>query len=375
MRVSGSFTPERIAGLVEGAASVARQVDLSGLLHSTVEIAMDLTGAHYGALGVVGEHGGLIDFIHVGMDDDRVAAVGPPPRGAGVLGTLTTTGKTIRLDDIRAHADSVGFPEHHPEMQSFLGVPLRIGDRIFGNLYLTDKPGGFSEDDEILVEFLAITAGAAVSTLQMQERIRRAALLEDRERIARDLHDSIIQDLFAVGLSLQSAAGRVTSNPQEVAARLDQAVEQLDESIGSLRRFIFDLRPPMWARPSLQRELADLVGQLSAPYSARVSLDVNCPPDLVPADVADELVQIVKEALSNALRHARADTIEVRVGCGRSQVVLSVSDDGTGFDPAKRGSGLGLANMAERVRDAGGSFRVDSGPGVGTTIRATLPVA
>lgn len=373
--MSGSFTPERIAGLVEGAASVARQVDLSDLLRSTVEIAMELTEARYGALGVVGEHGGLVDFITVGMDSATVEAIGSPPRGRGVLGTITTTGKTIRLDDLAAHADAIGFPSHHPEMTSFLGVPLRIGDRVFGNLYLTDKPGGFTEDDEILVEFLAITAGSAVSTLELQERLRRAALLEDRERIARDLHDSIIQDLFAVGLSLQSAAGRVISHPAEVAERIEQAVEQLDESIGSLRRFIFDLRPPMWARPSLRRELADLVGQLSAPHTARVSLDVNCPPDLVPPDLVDELVQIVKEALSNALRHSGAGQIGVRVGCGRSQVVLSVSDDGCGFEPGRTSRGMGLANMAERVRDAGGSIRVDSEPGAGTTVRVSIPIA
>jgi len=373
--VSGSFTPERIAGLVEGAASVARQVDLSDLLRSTVVIAMDLTGARYGALGVVGEHGGLVDFITVGMDAETVAAIGSPPAGRGVLGTITTTGKTIRLDELASHPDSVGFPGSHPSMDSFLGVPVRVADRVFGNLYLTDKPGGFTEDDEILVEFLAITAGSAVSTLEFQDRLRRAALLEDRERIARDLHDSIIQDLFAVGLSLQSASGRVASQPAEVAERIEQAVEQLDESISALRRFIFDLRPPMWARPSLRRELADLVGQLSAPYDARVSLDVNCPPDLVPPDLADELVQIVKESLSNALRHSGAAKIEVRVGCGRSQVVLSVSDDGRGFDPDSQTRGMGLANMAERVRDAGGSFRVDSEPGNGTTLRVSIPIS
>jgi signal transduction histidine kinase len=242
--VSGSFTPERIAGLVEGAASVARQVDLSSLLRSTVEIAMELTGARYGALGVLGDHGGLADFIHVGMSDDTATAIGSPPSGDGVLGTIATTGKTIRLDHIEEHADSVGFPHHHPPMQSFLGVPVRIGDQVFGNLYLTDKDGGFTEDDEILVEFLAITAGSAVSTLGLQERLRRAALLEDRERIARDLHDSIIQDLFAVGLGLQSASSKVTTKPDDVRMRLDEAVERLDETIGALRRFIFDLRPP-----------------------------------------------------------------------------------------------------------------------------------
>ena len=216
-------------------------------------------------------------------------------------------GKTIRVDDLTAHPDAVGFPAGHPPMGSFLGVPVKVGDTVFGNLYLTDKPGGFTEEDEILIEFLAVTAGSAVSTLRLQDRLRRAALLEDRERIARDLHDSIIQDLFAVGLHLQAASARVTTDPEGMRQRIDTSIDQLDESISSLRRYIFDLRPPVWARPNLRESLADLVGQLSAPYRASVSLEVSCAPDLVPRHLADELVATVKEALSNALRHSQAE--------------------------------------------------------------------
>ena len=372
-RVSRRLTPERIAGLVEGAASVAGQIELSGLLRSTVEIAMELTGARYGALGVIGEHGGLVDFTQVGIDPNAASEIPHLPKGAGVLGTITTEARTVRIDEVAAHPDAVGFPDRHPEMHSFLGIPVRVGERVFGNLYLADKDDGFTEEDEILVEFLAVTAGSAVSTLRLQERLRRAALLEDRERIARDLHDSIIQDLFAVGLNIQASVAQIDTSQDEVRDRLDNAVEQLDESIGELRRFIFDLRPPVWARPSLRRELADLVGQLSAPYRARVDLDVSCPPDLVPAAIADELVATVKESLSNALRHGNATKVEIRVGCGQSQVVMSVADDGGGFDPDQTTQGMGLANMAERVADCGGSFRVDTDAG-GTVVRATFPL-
>jgi signal transduction histidine kinase len=373
--VSHRLTPERIAGLVEGAASVAGQVELSALLRSTVEIAIELTGARYGALGVVGEHGGVIDFVHGGMPDDEAAAIGHPPKGGGLLGTITRAGRTIRVEDIAGHPDSVGFPANHPPMKSFLGVPVKVGERVFGNLYLTEKAGGFSEEDEILVEFLAVTAGSAISTLRLQDRLRRAALLEDRERIARDLHDSIIQDLFAVGLAIQSSIAQVERDPETVRRSLDHAVEQLDGTIGSLRRYIFDLRPPVWARPSLSQRLAEMVGSLTGPYEVRVDLDVACPPNLVPDDVAEELLATVKEALSNALRHAAARSIEIRVGCGQSQAVVSVSDDGTGFEPANSGDGgMGLTNMAGRVAAIGGSFRIESSPGNGTVVRATFPL-
>jgi len=372
--VTRRLTPERIAGLVQGAASVAGQVDLSDLLRSTVEIAMELTGARYGALGVLGEQGNLVHFIPVGMDDETVALMPHPPRGLGVLGAITREGRTIRVDEVAAHPDAVGFPERHPRMRTFLGVPVRVGDRVFGNLYLADKEGGFTGEDETLVELLAVTAGSAVATLRMQERLRRAALLEERERIARDLHDSIIQDLFAVGLSIQAQVHRIDPVQDEVRRRLEEAVEKLDETISALRRFIFDLRPPVWARPSLRQELADLVGQLAGPYQARVALDVSCPPDLIPPALGDELVAVVKEALSNALRHSGARDIDVRVDGDPSRVAVSVADDGRGFDPARVRRGLGLANMAARVEAAGGSFTVDTAAGRGTVVRAAFPL-
>jgi len=371
--VSRRLSPERIAGLVEGAASVAGQVELSGLLHSTVEIAMELTGARYGALGVLGEHGELVHFLHVGMDEEDAAAISHLPTGSGVLGTITHAGRTLRLEDVSAHPDAVGFPPGHPPMRTFLGVPVRVGSRVFGNLYLTEKEGGFSEEDETLVEFLALTAGSAVSTLRLQERLRRAALLEERERIARDLHDSIIQDLFAVGLSIQAQANQIDPIHAEVRARLDRAVEKLDETITALRHFIFDLRPPVWARPTLRQQLADLVGQLSGPYEMQVDLDVSCPRELPPPQLADELLAVVKEALSNALRHSGAEAVDVRVDGNEERVVVTVADDGAGFDPGRAPRGMGLANMAGRVEAAGGTFHLDTTPGKGTVVRASFP--
>lgn len=372
--MSNGFTPDRVAGLVEGAASVAAEVDLTGLLRSTVIIAMDITGARYGALGVLGDHGGLVDFVHIGMGDEAARRIGHLPRGSGVLGTITRVGKTIRIEDITSHPDSVGFPDDHPPMASFLGVPVAVGDRVFGNLYLTEKEGGFTEDDEMLVEFLAVTAGSAINTLRMQERLRRALVVEDRERIARDLHDSIIQDLFAVGLGMQSLMGSVDGDPETVRVRLDDFVERLDTTISRLRRYIFDLRPPVWARPQLSTELRALVAELSEPYGVGVGVDVECPPDVPEPPVADHLVAVVKEAVSNALRHAGAENVSVNVACDGDRVIVHVSDDGCGFDPDADHSGFGLGNMARRAATAGGSCTIDSIPNKGTIVRAELPL-
>lgn len=368
------FTPGRIRGLVEAAASVVGQIDLGSLLESTVVMAMDLTGARYGALGVIGEHGTLIDFIHIGIGSDTADAIGHLPRGEGVLGTITRQAKTVRIDEIANHPDSVGFPDHHPEMHSFLGVPVRVGSRIFGNLYLTEKEGGFNEDDEVLVEFMAVTAGAAISTLRLQERLRRAALTEDRERIARDLHDSIIQDLFAVGLGLQASIGKIESDPTSVKARIDDAVDRLDSTIIALRRFIFDLQPPVWAQPGLISRLSGLLTELSRPHGKEVVLTVDCPPGVPEAAIADHLVAIIGEAVSNALRHADATDISVGVQCLDDRVMVTISDNGSGFDTSKDHHGLGLGNIARRVATAGGVYGLQSREDQGTTVHVELPV-
>jgi signal transduction histidine kinase len=366
------LSPSRIRGLIEAAASVVSHVSLSDLLRSTVETAMELTGARYGALGVLGDHGTLSDFIHAGIDPDVAEAIGDLPRGRGVLGVITSAAKTVRLDDISSHPDSYGFPDHHPEMTTFLGVPVRVGSDVFGNLYLTEKPNGFSEEDEITVELLAVIAGTAVATLRLQDRLRRAALTEDRERIARDLHDSIIQDLFAVGLGLQASRDRVASDPDLVTDRIDDAVERLDETIGSLRSYIFDLRAQVLA-PSLRSDIATLAAELARPHGVPVEVTVRCPPNRTAGPNDGNVYAVTKEGLSNALRHSRATRIEVTITCRESGITVEVSDDGVGFEPGTATGGMGLANMAERVSVAGGELVVESAPGSGTTLTASFP--
>jgi signal transduction histidine kinase len=363
---------DRLVELVEAAAAVAGQTDLSAVLFTTVEMARDLTGARYGALGVIGEHGMLVEFLHSGLEPRIVAQIGAPPRGHGVLGTITRAGKTVRLDDVSSHPDSVGFPEHHPHMEGFLGVPVRVGGEIYGNLYLAGKAAGFTDEDEAIVDALAVIAGSALHTARLQRRLRRVAVVEDRERIARDLHDAIIQDLFAVGLSLQAQSQKIPNAAIQEA--IGDTVQRLDEAIAALRRFIFDLRPPMWSSRDIREELPDLLRHLGDAYPAQVRVTFQGDLGVLPPAVVDDCLQIVSEAVSNALRHAETDVIDVTLIRETDELVVIVADQGIGFDPRERSTGMGLDNLRTRAVRAGGEAAISSSPGAGTTIRISLPV-
>ena len=363
---------KRLAALVTGAAAVTASADLSELLAATAETARETTGAKYAAIGVIGEHGTLIEFIHVGIPEQLAEAIGPLPSGRGVLGTLIIDAQTIRLDRIQDHPDSVGFPPNHPPMTAFLGVPVRAGDRVFGNLYLTEKDGGFTDDDEHLVEALAAIAGSAVANVRLQQKLRRLAVVEDRERIARDLHDAIIQDLFAVGLVLQGLESRMDEDRDR--RDLQEAVERLDAAITELRRFIFDLKPAVWHDRDLATELTRLVQQLAEPYGVQTRVDVS--PDLgpIPNDMIDVASLIVREATSNALRHSESPTVDIAADSGAGFLILTITDRGKGFEPDAVESGLGLSSLQSRAENAGGDTTLHSRPGRGTTVRVLLPI-
>ncbi len=363
---------DQLTDLVHAAAAVAGQTDLTAVLFKTVETGMNLTGATYGALGVLGDHGVLVEFLHAGMEGDTVSKIGAPPMGRGLLGTITRHKKPVRIDEIRSHADSVGFPPDHPEMHSFLGVPVSVGGRVFGNIYLTEKDGGFTQDDEAVVESLAVIAGAAISTARLQRRLRRLAIIEDRERIARDLHDAIIQDLFAVGLTIQAQI-RLVNDP-EVAAALESTVQRLDDAISELRRFIFDLRPPVWAGRNLAREVTEVVETIAEAHEADVVTSFKGPIESIPPSMVEDALQAVKESLSNALRHAGPQRIEVGVRVDPDSLVVIVTDDGSGFEPGSVTYGMGIENLRTRAANAGGEATITSRPGKGTTVRVVFPI-
>lgn len=347
---------------------MAGSSDLHDLLRTLVEMAMGLTGARYGALGVLGDHGMLKEFVHVGMDQDVLDVIGSPPRGAGVLGAITREHGPILLDDVADHPDSVGFPEHHPPMTAFLGVPIRIEDAVFGNLYLTDKPGGFTDDDAQVVTSLAVIGAAAISTASLQDRLRVAGLLEERERIARDLHDSIIQDIFATGLGLQNIA--FTTSDETIHAAIGDAVDNLNQTIEALRAFIYELRPQAVGFGERCRRMA---ARLSRQFEVPVA--VKCD-ELHGVDdgVAEQIERIIREAVANALRHGSPTSVAIEVVRRPHRVLARVRDDGKGFDPSTAPRGMGLDSMRLRAERLGGTLGLFSEPGEGSTVSLSVPV-
>jgi two-component system, NarL family, sensor histidine kinase DevS len=361
---------DRLTELVEAAAGVVEETDLDRVLRRLVLEAMNATGAMYAALGIIGEHGVLSDFLYEGMTHHQAAEIGNLPTGKGVLGTVIRLNQTIRLDDISTHPDTVGFPPGHPPMDSFLGVPVAVGERAFGNLYLTNKSGGFGDQDVMVVEALSRIAGAAVSTARLHERLRRVAVIEDRQRIAQELHDSVIQEMFAVGLGLQGLSQLVES-PQMEATLLD-SVDRLDNAVETLRRYIFQLRDAESGKRALDERLQELVSRMGSAYPADVTLEVSLESATTPA-LDDEVLKLVTEALSNALRHAEADTVDVKVAVSEPGCVIRVRDDGKGFDVGEIHDGMGLGNLSNRVKRLGGELTIESSES-GTTVQALLPL-
>jgi signal transduction histidine kinase len=513
--------PDPTTRLLEAVRAVGSDLELPVVLRHLVEAAVVLVQAEYGALGVVDASGeGLSEFITVGMDDETVARIGSAPSGLGVLGELLQTPEPLRLRDLAQHVRSVGFPAGHPPMHTFLGVPVRVGDVVFGNLYLTDKRGGreFSEDDEQVLIAFAAAAGVAVRNARLYEQSRRVsawreagrtistallsgtdredvivlltetsqqvlradsvfmglaegeqlhlaasagasapgadaalladlrpvllsgrpraaqssglsgfavplgpaggpcqgvlaalwstpphplliddlqafaaqaavalelaerrdraeqgALIADRDRIGRDLHDLVIQRLFATGMRLQSVVRLVPSDPVEAVRRIDVAVDDLDATIRELRSTIHGLQAPSDGRPSLRARVLEAVdvGTVQLGFAPALRLD-GLLDTLVPDETAEHVVATVREALSNAARHACATSATVSVGLREGTVRVVVEDDGVGVAPTA-GSG-GLRNLASRALELGGELVLDDSPLGGARLTWLVPV-
>ncbi|MGW6404093.1 GAF domain-containing protein [Streptomyces sp. NPDC055134] len=537
-------TQNRLHGLLEAVLSVGRGLDLPHVLRSIVEAAVVLVDAEYGALGVIGDDRKLSQFLTVGIDDEQRAAIGALPSGHGILGELIRHPEPLRLPELSEHATSYGFPANHPPMHSFLGVPIRVRDDVFGNLYLTEKRSGkeFDAEDEAVLSTLAVAAGVAIENARLyeetrlRERSQRASgkvtsmlltgapsdevleliaeqarkivsadvgmiaegaqgdealrpviavgldaeqrsglvmsstdgfvgaalssaepvvadvehdsrtgggepqwaglgpvaavplatsgkargvlilgrvpgrppfgdldtgpllgfadqaalalelaerrrdaeqilLLQDRDRIARDLHDLAIQRLFAAGMTLQSAQ-RFMEHP-EGSERLARTVDDLDDTIKIIRSTIFGLRTHGGAAPDaagLRGRVSDLVKASAASFGFLPALRIEGLVETdVPADIADQVVAVLGEALSNAARHAGAQAVDVRLRCGGGEVTLVVTDDGCGVPGGVARSGL--RNMEERAIALGGSFTLGAREeGGGTRLAWRVPV-
>jgi signal transduction histidine kinase len=352
--------PARLRDLLGAVLGISSDLSLHGVLRRIVEAGVEVIGARYGALGVLSERGdGLSEFVHVGIPTEEADAIGHLPEGHGILGLLIVDPRPLRLLDLASHPDSYGFPAHHPPMHSFLGVPIVLRDQIFGNLYLTEKrsDGGFSDDDEALAVALAGAAGIAIENARLHDRVRDLTLVHDRERIAADLHDTVIQRIFATGLALQATL-RVVSNP-DAAQRIEGAVAELDETIRQIRSAIFALQTPQVAGRGLREEILALVSESAASLGFEPHLGLDGPIDsIVERDVAAHLLAVVREALSNVVRHAQATRVDVLVTVAGGFLTVEVRDNGIGAGANVRPGGLGLTNLAQRAADLGGTLHL-----------------
>jgi len=368
--------PRSLRQLLSAVLMIGSDLDLPSMLLRIAEAAVDLVDARYGALGVLNEQKtGLAEFITVGFDDDTRAKVGSLPKGLGILGLLITDAKPIRLVDLKDHPASAGFPPNHPPMTTFLGVPIRVRGEVFGNLYLTDKTSGevFTDVDEELVLGLASAAGVAIENARASQQAQRLHLLEDQERIARDLHDTVIQRLFATGLSLQGALRFVSDD--QARHRVESAIDDLDETVRHIRTVIFDIGRATESKPGVRTRVLDLTREAGRVLGFDPHVTFDGAIDAAVSDpIADELVATLREALSNVARHAHATHVEVQLAVS-SDVRLVVVDDGVGLaGSAAHGDGLG--NMRTRAERLNGTFVIERArPDGGTRVEWTVPIA
>jgi signal transduction histidine kinase len=365
--------PAKLRRVLKATLLLEADLELPALLRHLIEEACSMTGARYGALGVLnGDRTALAEFLTVGLEEDEEKRIGARPTGRGVLGLLIVDPRPLRLPDIGSHPDSYGFPPNHPPMTSFLGVPIKVRGDVYGNLYLTEKIGWseFTKDDEALVSALAIAAGIAIENARLHQRVGEVAVYEDRDRLARDLHDTVIQRLFAVGLSLQSMAGAASGTA--MAERLAMAITDIDDTIRQVRASIFELgshTPGVRASAlALVRELAPVVG-FNIPVSFVGPLD-----SVVPEQVAEHLLATLREAITNIARHARASEATVALSVAGGLCRLQVTDNGRGFDHEQASDGgLGLVNMRRRAEKLHGKLTVESIETGGTRIEWEVP--
>jgi signal transduction histidine kinase len=543
---------DRLAALHLASLELVRQNTLPALLKRIAELAKEQAGAQYAALGVLDENGKLEEFIPVGMTHTQISGMAHPPVGQGLIGALMRAIKSIRIPLISADPRSVGFPAHHPPMDSFLGVPMRIGNTQYGQIYLTNKQGGpeFSPEDQEVIETLAAYAATAISNARLYNKLterdrvltrrtetlallnelastlasssdvdlildkamtqvmeylhievgevylrqeesnllrlvlhrgetvshlwkraefhigegvvgqaaktgqtrliklpapesvemdesapeslrqiiclpltgrrgvlgvlcvasdhpqpldelemqflstisawvgtvienvrlsvqqRRLAVLEERERIGMDLHDGIIQSIYAVGLTLEHARLLMAETPDYARTRIEQAISDLNSTIRDIRAYILDLRPRQFNDPELMQGLERLAKEFRA--NTLVDLKLEGPPDgevKLPETHAVALFHICQEALANIAKHAHAKSVQVVLWMASDRVLLEIRDDGRGFDVSemKFTLGHGLANMQTRARNVGGDVEISSDPNEGTVILAWVP--
>jgi signal transduction histidine kinase len=362
--------------------AVASELSVEQVLQRLVDSARELAGARYAALGIPDGTGGFRRFLVSGMSDELIASLGPLPRTHGMLGAMLETDAPYRAADIQDDPRFGGWwPRGHPDMRSFLGVPIRVRDEVIGAFYLTEKQTGtmFEPTDQELIELLAAHAAIAITNAGLFERSRELSIVAERNRLALELHDAVSQKLFSLVLTAEAATTQYDRDPAAARAQLERLRTLSREALEELRSLILGLRPPELARDGLAATLRNQAEMLERVHGVPIELSTGSALDGGPAlspDTELDILRIANEALHNAVRHAGAQHVSVRLTDENGALALEVSDDGGGFDPGRpelRARHLGLTSMEERARELGGHLEIRSQPGAGTTVRLELP--
>lgn len=351
--------------------AVTRHLSVHEVLQVIVRAAAQLLDARYAALGVPDDEGSFAEFVVEGVSEEEWERIGPLPRQHGMLAAMLKGDVPKRLGDIRREPEFEGWPVAHPVLKDFLGVPIRDGEDVLGIIFLANKrtPGGFTEGDEELLTLFAAHAAIAMANARLYEHNRELTVVAERNRLARELHDAVAQKLFSLRLTARTASALAERDPARTVQELAQVERLAAEALAELRAVIFELRPADLA-DGLVASLRKHVEVLDRAHEAEVRFSAD-EAVVLPEEHEAVAFRVTQEALYNALRHARASTVEVRLATADGQAVLEVADDGTGFDASdtEPQGGLGLASMRARAHSIGGELTIDAVPGRGTTVR------
>lgn len=373
---------DHLKSIVSSVMYAANADTLGEVLERIADASRELVGAHYAALGVPDGKGGLQYFMFSGMDSKYVNQIGHLPHGRGLLGAIMKERQPIRLTRIQDDPRSSGFPEHHPHMEKFLGVPIQVGDELFGMLYLTDPIDGepFDEQDQWLIETTAGYAALAIAGAQLREQRQRLTLLEERERIGMELHDGIIQSLYAIGMQIELSR----TAKQIKGDDFNAPIQMLNETIEDIRRYILDLHQRGAHGDTIYSCMQDVVNKLHIPETLTVEIEAPEISVTVPKPLFESICQMSSEAVSNVIRHANATRVTIIAQIINDEFHLVIADNGQGFNASTQtkninaildtSSGLGLRNMQRRVELHKGTFEIKSTLGKGTRITLHIPL-
>jgi signal transduction histidine kinase len=395
MNALSDITPEQnvtlllnqLKNIVSSVMYAASANTLGEVLERIADASRELVGARYAALGVPDGAGGLQYFMFSGLDSHVVGQIGHLPEGRGLLGAIMKERRPIRLERIQDDPRSIGFPVHHPHMEKFLGVPIQVGEQLFGMLYLTDPVDGkpFDEQDQWLIETTAGYAALAIAGAQLREQRERLTLFEERERIGMELHDGVIQSLYAVGMQLELARTAGSIHPDDFIA----PIQSLNQTIEDIRSYILDLHRHNTTSTTIISCLKSMTNRLHIPDMLKIEIDAPDTPISIPNVLFEAVCQMVNEAISNVIRHANATKVTISAYLANGHFYLTISDNGQGFDFDQQialstselseigatGSGLGLRNIQRRARLHHGTVEIASTKGRGTQISLSLPIS